>query len=217
MATTNMSDPQSPAERWEAPALEGDCRSLLTAGELEAMQEAAYQEAWQEAWEKGLEAGRAEGLQRGAADIRERCDVLDGLIRQLEAPLADLDDEVEAALVDMIGVMMRRLFRRHLQMDPKQIIGLVQEAMRALPIAARDVSLHAHPEDARLIEEAMSIRGDGDEAAPGGGTERRWRLVEEPAISRGGFRVTSATSQIDAQAETRIEALIGSLFGDERS
>jgi len=40
--------------------------------------------------------------------------------------------------------------------------------------------------------------------------------VEDPVITRGGCRISSENSSIDAQVETRLGAAIAAVLGDER-
>jgi flagellar assembly protein FliH len=75
-----------------------------------------------------------------------------------------------------------------------------------LPVASRNVVLHLHPDDAALVRESLSST-EG---------ERAWTIMEDPLIERGGCRVSSESSQVDAQAETRLRALISAVAGDER-
>ena len=100
----------------------------------------------------------------------------------------------------------RQLFRRELKTDPGHVIGVVREAIGMLPIANRDVRVHLHPEDASLVRESLSdVEG-----------EHAWSIVEDPLISRGGCKVTAENSQVDAQAESRLNELINRVAGDER-
>ena len=57
--------------------------------------------------------------------------------------------------------LARQIVRRELKTDPTQIIGIIREAIAALPVAARDVRVHLHPEDAAVVR-----------AAPGAHRER---------------------------------------------
>jgi flagellar assembly protein FliH len=47
-------------------------------------------------------------------------------------------------------------------------------------------------------------------------SERARQLVEDPVMARGGCRITSATSRIDARLETRLGAILSELMGTER-
>ena len=67
-----MSDPAGSAkaagvERWDVPAIDGsDGRGLVTAGQLQMLQKAAYDEAYQAGLEKGRKAGAQETARRVA-------------------------------------------------------------------------------------------------------------------------------------------------------
>ncbi len=170
----------------------------MTVDKLEALQKTAFEEAFAQ----GLEAGRQEGL----AALAARTDVLNRCIEGLAEPFRELDDEVEQALVSLAIKVARQIIRRELKTDPGQIVGVVRETIELLPVASRQVEVHLHPEDAQVVRAAF---GDS-------GTNLAWTLVEDPVLTRGGLRVTTATSQIDARVEKRLDAILATLVGGER-
>jgi flagellar assembly protein FliH len=187
------------ARRWQVPAIDGaEGPGFPTAARLEALQQAAYDEAYRRGFEEGLEAGKAAAAER-AARLEALCDAL-------AEPLEAVDASVEQALVDLAMSVVRQLFRRELRTDPTHVVGVVREALAHLPVGSRDVRVTLHPEDAALVRECL---------APAEGT-RAWSIVEDPLITRGGCRVGTRHSEIDAQAESRVEALIARIAGDER-
>ena len=184
---------------WDVPDIDGpDGNGLLTAGRLESLQKEAYDEAWQK--------GHAEGSAAGRKAAEERAERLDVLLNALARPFDELDEMVEKQLVELSMAVVRQLFRREIRIDPSHVIGVVREAIQLLPVASRNVQLHLHPDDAALVRESLSP-ADGDLA---------WAIVEDPLISKGGCRVTTENSQIDATAEARLQAVISSIAGDER-
>jgi len=94
-----------------------------------------------------------------------------------------------------------------LRIDPSQVIAIIRETMALLPAATRDVRLHLHPDDAALVRERL--------AQPQ--SERAWTVIEDPVMGRGGCRVTTDHSLIDARLETRLGAVISQVLGDERT
>ncbi|MDJ0917591.1 MAG: flagellar assembly protein FliH [Woeseiaceae bacterium] len=190
---------ESGAVRWDVPAIDGgDGNGYMTAGRLEALQKDAYEEAWK----KGLADGEAAGREA----IRERCEHLDSLLDSLSQPFETLDDEVEHQIVDLAMLVARQLFRREIRADPTHIIGVVREALKILPAASRQVEVHLHPDDATLVRESLAMSD----------RQPAWQIVEDALLSRGGCHVTTENSQIDATAESRLNALITSIAGDER-
>ncbi len=190
---------KSGAARWRVPAIDGsDGQGYLTAGKLEELQKAAYDEAFAK--------GRAEGLAAGEEELRQRGERYDELLRALCEPFDRLDESIEKQLVELATALVRQLFRREIRLDPTHIIGVVREAIQKLPIASRSVQVHLHPDDAALVRESL---------APAEG-EPAWTIVEDPLIARGGCKVTTESSQIDATAEARLNAVISAALGDER-
>lgn len=193
------SAPGAATQRWQVPALAGGGeRGFLTAGGLEELQKAAHEEAWS--------AGHAEGLKAGEEALKRRVERLDELLTALARPFDTLDETVEKQLVELAITMVRQLFRRELKIDPGSVVGVVREAVRLLPVAARNIRVHLNPDDAALVRESLS-RGEG---------ERAWDITEDPLISRGGCTVTTDNARVDAQAETRLQLLVDALSGDDR-
>ena len=185
---------------WEVPAIDGsDGKGYLTAGRLQELQKQAYDEAWQK--------GHAEGVQAGAETIRQRADRYDELLCALSKPFDRLDESVEKQLVELSIAIVKQLFRREIKLDPTHVIGVVREAIQLLPIASRNVQVHLHPDDAALVRESLSP-AEGEPA---------WTIVEDPLISAGGCLVTTENSQVDATTESRLQAVINNILGDERA
>ncbi len=199
-----MSDSEGSAkvagvERWDVPAIDGsDGRGLVTAGQLQNLQKAAYDEAYEAGLEAGKKAGEQETLRRVAR--------LDQLLLALARPFDELDEMVEKQLAELSIAVAKQLFRREIQIEPGHVIGVVREAIQLLPATARDITIYLHPADAKLVLESLSPT-DG---------ERAWKVVEDPLIDRGGCKVATENSRIDAQAETRFRAVISAITGDER-
>ena len=71
--------------------------------------------------------------------------------------------------------LARQIVRRELKTDPTQIIGIIREAIGALPVAARDVRVHLHPEDAAVCASTLRRRRA---IAPGRSSRiRSWRAA----------------------------------------
>jgi len=186
-------------ERWEIPAIDGSSdNGYLTTARLQELQKQAWDEAYQ--------AGHAEGLQSGQEELQSRAARFDQLLVALTKPFDDLDDSVEKQLVELSMTIVKQLFRRELQVDESHVIGVIRDAIKLLPIASRNIQVHLHPDDAALVTAALS-------AVEG---ERAWAIVEDPLIGKGGCTIMTENSRIDAQAESRLNAIISAITGDER-
>jgi flagellar assembly protein FliH len=196
---------RAPTSRWELPPIDGPVVSRRR-GDLDAIE----REAWEKGHAEGREAGIALVRQKEQAlltELERRVQRLDEILNVVARPLADLDSEVPRQLASLAGAIARQLVRRALKAHPDEIVAVIRETVALLPMTARDVRVHLHPEDAALIRERLSEVG----------AERVWSIAEDPILSRGGCRVTSENSSIDAQLEQRMGAAIATLLGDERS
>ncbi len=205
-------------EAEEAARAEGP--QLPTVEEIEAISRAAHEEGYQAGFEEGraagFEAGRAEGhaqgleegRAQGLAELRARGEELARLLDVLDHPFETLDDEVAEELARLAMIVARHLVRRELKTDTGVVVSVVREAVALLPASARRIRVFLHPDDAALVRQALSVDDDGEEL--------RWRIVEEPTLTRGGCRVESEDSRIDATVEARLGALIARALGGER-
>jgi flagellar assembly protein FliH len=171
---------------------------MATVGALADLQAEAHKEAF--------EQGLAEGREAGRAEVRAQVDRLTGMFYDLARPFEVLDAEVERELLTLAMALARQIVRRELKTDPTQIIGIIREAIAVLPVAAREVRVHLHPEDAAVVREHLAPTE----------SERAWVIVEDPVMARGGCQITSATSRIDARLESRVGAILSELLGNER-
>jgi flagellar assembly protein FliH len=179
---------------------------LPTAEEIEAIQQAAHQEGYDAGHQEGFEFGRREGIEAARQETQARLQLFDGLIELLDRPLRQLDDQVENELLHLVGQVARQVVRRELSLAPEQILVVLHEALDALPSSARHVRVALHPEDAALVRESYAQAQ----------TELGWRVQEDPTLSRGGCRILSDNSRMDATLETRLGRMIESLLGQEQ-
>ena len=187
-------------ERWELPRVSGPVvSSKVTAEELESIQKQAYNE--------GFALGQREGLQHKKQELEENAASLRSILELLTEPLKELDDDVVNQLAQLSMTVARQVVRRELHTDEGEIVGIVREAMSALPASTRKITLHIHPDDSELIRNAFSL-GNEDEL--------RWKVIEDPMISRGGCKISSKNSRIDATVEGRLNRIINTLLGGER-
>lgn len=198
----------SAAERWSLPTVEGpivgERRDIDGAG-IDAGDRASQAQR-DRGYEAGMAAGRAE-MQRLKGELQVRVRRLDSVLAVLAKPLAELDADVQQQLLLLALAIGKQLARREIKAHPDEIIALIRESVGRLPASAREVRIHLHPQDAALVREHLS--------APE--TERAWTLVEDPTQSRGGCLLRTDSSQIDQRLETRVNAIVGSLMGDERA
>ena len=201
------------AELWSLPNVDGpivgmrrDAPSRARDADATRASESARQAELDRGYEAGVSAGRAE-LQKQNDALAAQVARLDAILNLLARPLPTLEGEVEQQLVLLALAVGKQLARRELKADPGQVAGLIREAVGRLPAAARDVRVHLHPEDAAAVAERLATPGQ----------ERAWSVVEDPTLTRGGCLVRSENSQIDSRLESRVNAMVSSMLGEERA
>lgn len=204
-------DPKSDAQRWDLPSVEGAPMPRAGAKGVNVMHLSLIE---REAWQHGYKDGHVEGVRKGEAELAKRIAEVDVKITALETimgalarPLDELDAEVETELTRLALTIAKHLVRRELKIDPAQIIGIIRHTVSLLPLAARNVKIHLHPDDAAIVREKLA-RATG---------EPEWTLAEDPLMARGGCRLTTDTSSVDARFETSIATVLSGLLGDERA
>jgi flagellar assembly protein FliH len=210
MSESDRAHPQD-VSRWDLPSVEGAPLPRAGAKGVNVMHLSLVE---REAWEHGYKDGHVEGVRKGEAELGKRIAEVDVKIAALEAiigtlakPLEDLDAEVETELTRLALTVAKHLVRRELKIDPAQIIGIIRHTVSLLPLSARNIKIHLHPDDAAIVREKL--------ARPAG--DQEWHLAEDPLMARGGCRLTTDNSSIDARFEASVAAVLSGLLGDDRS
>jgi flagellar assembly protein FliH len=193
--------PEAPAESEEV-ALE-DVKPL-TLDELEAIRQDAYNEGFATGEKDGFHAGQLKAKQEAEAALGAKLGALEQVMSQLFEPIAEQDQQMEAALVDLVSHMARQVIQRELSSDSSQIRQVLREALKLLPMGADNIRIHLNPQDFEMVK-ALRERH-----------EQSWRILEDDALMPGGCRVESEHSRIDASVETRLSQVLKQLFEQQR-
>jgi flagellar assembly protein FliH len=204
---------------------------LPTLEEIEAIQQDAHDEGFAQGREEGLKAAEIENkhiLDEELAKLEEQRQQLEAqraelaqqrealgeeigyfqqLLENMNHPISELDEVLEEQLLHLTINIARQLIRRELKTDPGEIIAVIREAISILPVSDNKIAIYLHPDDMHIVTDTLSL-GEGD--------ERGWRLIEDPMMARGGCRVVSNDSQVDASVEKRLTAVATRLLGGER-
>lgn len=181
----------------------------LTVEEIEAIQKQAHAEGFALGKQEGFQAGFVEGSKKGYEEnvhvIEVRTAQLVSLLESLSHPFKLLDEQVEQTLADLSVKIAKQILHREIELDSGQVIAAVKAAVAALPMASQKVTLYLHPEDAELVRFNLGL----DE------TPSTWVIVEDASLTRGGCKVDTEVSHIDATIENRLDAVLETLFGED--
>jgi flagellar assembly protein FliH len=200
-------------QRWQAPRMvsvtdvEPEPNQYLTVEDIEAMQKEAQDEGYKVGFEEGKQAGYDAGFKSGQTDITQQANYLKQVLAKLNTPLQELDQVIENDILNLVTTVVRQVIRRELKADPEHVIGAVRSAMAVLPVSDRKLKIYLNPQDIELVKKGLAMDDDGV----------TWQWVEDPVMARGGCRLETADTRVDATVEARIESVITKLLGGERT
>lgn len=198
---------------WQEPHVQGRISSEFdsgvrppTANEMQALHKDAYDEGFNMGRKEGRSRGLKEGSEQAKLESQELFQRLGDIFNSLADPISLLDDEIENSIAELTLSIARQLVRREIKTEPGEIVAVVREAVRALPISARNPTIYLHPEDIQLVRNALSVGDD----------EKSYRFEEDLLLIRGDCRVETESSNIDASIEARLSAIAIKMLGEER-
>jgi len=166
---------------------------LPTAADIERMHNEAH--------EQGYAAGYEEGIADAKAVLADATRILDNL----QQAVTNLDQKIADQLLATSIEIANQVVRQSLKLQPELLLPIVREAVATLHPGAGHPALLAHPEDATLIRKHM-----GDHLS-----HNNWRIIEDPALTRGGCRIELGASEVDATLETRWRRVIEAIGVNE--
>jgi flagellar assembly protein FliH len=198
---------QSAYQRWEMASF-GDERPSVVAKrpppvELPTEDTVAgiREEARLIGYEEGHAAGYNDGLAIGRAEAAKELEHLRTIAVTFGTALAEADETIANDVLELALHLAKGMLKTALDVKPELLIPVVREAIEYLPVLQQPALLILNPADAQIVR-----GGIGEELDKGG-----WRVVEDPAIGRGGCKIETASNQIDAQAASRWQRLTSAL------
>lgn len=194
MSTSPPKEQLTAYQRWELDVFDDarDGVQLPTADQLQRIQQQAYQE------------GFAAGMKDGRVESQAIAHRMQLLMTELHQSMAQFEQAMAQEIMDLALDIARQMVRSALQADPALVLAVVREAIDSLPQTRQNPTLVLHPEDARLVREMLAQEYRNEV----------WRIVEDPHVERGGCRVEVATSEIDANMESRWQRIVSALGSD---
>jgi flagellar assembly protein FliH len=151
---------------------------------------------------EGLALGRAEGAaaaqQEALAQMQPAVQAFHAAAAALEAERAELADRTEGRAVELALELASKLVAGAIEAQPERVLDVVRGALRCL-IERERIQVLVHPEDLDLVRGAIH-----EVVAELGGIEHV-EVQEERRIGRGGALVRTATAQIDASIQTKLD------------
>ncbi|MHB1100722.1 MAG: FliH/SctL family protein, partial [Burkholderiales bacterium] len=87
----------------------------------------------------------------------------------------------------------KQVMLQAIEIKPEILLSVIRESIAKLPPFNQHANLKLNPEDAALVREQI-----GDQLEHTG-----WKIIEDERIIRGGCKIETSASQVDASLEKR--------------
>jgi flagellar assembly protein FliH len=150
---------------------------------------AARQQGYQDGYRDGLVA--LESFKESFAS--QTSSQMARVLQALDDDLGRLEQDMATSVARVATELARQVVRSELALRPALVAQVAREAVNAVLMSARHITVLVHPDDHTLVqqgcEEALAARGA--------------RLLAHPTVARGGCRIESDAGVIDALVATR--------------
>lgn len=171
-----------------------------TEADVQAQAASARQAGYQDGYRDGLAA--LESFKQSLA--AQATAQLAPLLRGMGQAHDGLQSQMAQAVAETAVQLARQVLRSELQVQPALVARVATEAVNAVLLSARQITLQLHPLDLPLVAE-----GAAELLAARGG-----RLIANPQIERGGCRVESDLGAVDARIGSRWAQAAAALGSD---
>jgi flagellar assembly protein FliH len=202
-ALAQLADPNA----WAGPgAMPSQVTSAMHDGYQRGM-ERGYREGHEAGMRTGMDTGRAEGREEGKEQGIEagKQEAL-GRFERLSAPVTEMLGELKKMqadyqmamrkdVIDLVAKVARQVIRKEIQMQPMQLLALVDEALSTMPrVAADEIAVYLNPQDLERIIELDPAQAE------------RWNLWADDKLELGECRVKAGHREADAGCSQRLAA-----------
>ncbi|MDZ4200621.1 MAG: flagellar assembly protein FliH [Gallionella sp.] len=194
-------------ERWELASFDQNAPANPTISRKAALAASAAETAAaeleglrQQAQSDGYKAGYAEGTKAARQETLR----IQAVMQNLQNSINQVDEKIAQSLLDLSLEIANKMVREIVQAKPEVILSVINDAIANLPLFNQNAHLLLHPDDAELVRTQM-----GEQLSHAG-----WKIFADAKIQRGGCRVETEHSQVDATVEARWKHVVESIGRD---
>ena len=200
-------EPEKPVISENIDTHKTEKNNRITAQQLEEITLAAEQDGFAKGHSEGLEQGHIEGRKAGYSDglkagteqalsehgqwLKEQGQYLEQVCQALMAPLAQQQEQLANAALDLAMGLAQHLLDAELTLKPERIAAVVDKALAALPHVDGQIHVFLHPDDVSAFSDF----------AP---NAHQYTLQADTGLARGSCRVQSDISYVDYSVAARL-------------
>lgn len=160
-----------------------------------------YQQGYQQGVQSGEEQGRRDGIEQGRQQQQAQ---IDAQCERALAPLAIVEQKLEALaharllqqrdlIAELVAQVARRVIHAELTLNPRYIIGLVEESLRSLRGETEQLHIFLNPDDVQRLAE-LGVRNF-----------QGWPLEADAELSLGDCRLETVQAELEVFVEERLQ------------
>jgi len=213
----NLGDNNAVSSNRQAPIKKEKIKPL-TAEDIENIRQQAYDAGFEEGRVAGVESGHKEGLQQGKqqgqkegleqglkngqSQIDQQVDHLKILLTELSDPIAQQQDQIEQALLNVAIAISRAVIHRELQLDEASIKPAIFHILKDLPKADLGFVLTVNPVDKGTVQLLLQE------------LDSKIELQVDASLTSGGCVLETANQLIDYTIEKRFQKTVQGMLSN---
>lgn len=185
---------------------QGDLRATQARHQAEEAEAAARRAELERAREEGYRAGAEEVRRETGTLLEQQRSELQQALAGIQALTRDVEQRLAGDVLAVSLEVARLILRESLRLKPDLMLSALREGIASLPNLSEQTTLLLHPADAQLLRSLS----DDAHALP-----MPWKIVEDAHMTRGGFKLETASTEVDGSLETRWQRVIAALGRDD--
>lgn len=161
----------------------------------------------QSSYHDELKKGYEEGLKKAQQEFIEYKSNFENILNAINNSVKIFDEEVIEVVNKLAVSISKQIIRRELQTNSEQVVSVVKEAIKLLPLNSSRLIIHLNPNDISTLQKVFN-RDD---------IVSSYSLVEDPSVQRGGCKLATDDSIIDATIDSQIAQISASIMGSQRN
>lgn len=153
-----------------------------------------------EAYEKGFQQGERDGKELGLKRLEKVIHQLENVLSEMERQKREAFQAYEGEMVRLMLGIGKRLFRRATLLHEEAIVEVLRDAFRYVTDRG-EIILRLHPADYQYL------MAHSDQVPVSLNEKDGLRIIQDPAITRGGCLLSTSFGEIDATFESQFEAM----------
>lgn len=161
----------------------------------------------QRSYDEKLKNGYEDGLKQGQQTLNEYKQTFESVFSSLDNALKEIDQDVIQAITQLAVSISKQIIRRELQINSEQVVSVVKESIKLLPLEKSRLIIHLNPSDISVVQKVFNQ----DDIV------HSYSLVEDPTVQRGGCKLATDESIIDATIDSQVAQIAAKLLGSQRA